>query len=148
MNRLVLGSQTLVLALTTVSCAQCPPTPSPLPPAQLDAAPTSDTTPAPAVDVRPDPFAGKTFDCTSGNTTVEQGYAVACLDKGGDLTSCLLGYVSDSVGVGILACGARDAEMAAFVAVDNGTASTTVKNRASILRAWFAKENLLLRSAP
>jgi hypothetical protein len=137
-----------VVVSALFSCAQCPPTPTPLPPAQLDAAPTSDTTPAPALDVQPDPFAGKTFDCTGSNTTVEQGYAVVCVDKGGDLTSCLLDHVSDVVGVGILACGARDAEMAAFVAVDNGTASATVKNRAAILRAWFAKENLLLRSAP
>ena len=142
MNRLI-----VFFSLLIASCAQCPPTPTP-PPSQLDAAPVADTSPTPAVDAFPDPFAGRLFDCTGLDTKIEQVYASTCADKGGNMTACLLAHVSDGVGIGILACGARDAEMAALVFVDNGSASPTIKNRATILRSWFANENLTLRSAP
>ena len=148
----------IVIALVTLSCAQCAHTPTPPQPVP-DAAPTSDVSvsPEPQIDTTPamdlstfDPFAGQIFDCTGLDTTQAQVYASECADYSSmTLTNCLASAISQSgLSLGTIICGARDAEMAAFVIVDKGAATPAMQARANTLRQWFATEQPLLRSAP
>jgi len=143
MNRFLLLVAVLGMAcLTTASkCGPTPPTPI------VDAAPAP--SPTPAVDATPpasDPFAGQIFDCTGLDTTSAQPYADQCGDSG-SVGPCM-NRLAVSKSVPLLVCGARDAEMAAFVLVGRGDAGAGIRQRAAALRAWFANENILLRSSP
>ena len=109
--------------------------------------------PTPAADAAPDApafhdlFTGQIYDCTLVDTTIAQPYAATCGDSS-NVAECMVGQVSLGINAGLLACAARDAEMAAFVVVAEGIASDAIKHRATTLRGWFSAEHMTLRSAP
>ena len=127
----------ILTLLLLAGCTQPQPGPAPIPP------------PAPVPDAAPpsDLFAGKLFDCSRLDTSSTLPAANTCGDTT-DVSSCLASYFALGISAASLACAARDAEMAAFVEVDRGTADDGIKARAATLRAWFKAENITLRSSP
>lgn len=112
----------------------------------LSACPKPGPTPVPG-PIPTDVFHGQIFDCTGLDTTASQSYAITCSDSS-DMNTCLLGYYNTGVPLAMLACGARDAEMVVFVEVAKGDAGAEIRSQAATLRAWFANEDITLRSAP
>jgi len=128
--------------LATMAFSGCP---QPIQPPVPGPTPVADA----ALDVPAfhDLFTGQIYDCTLVDTTSAQPYAATCGDSS-NVAECMVGQVSVGINAGLLACAARDAEMAAFVVVAKGVASDAIKHRAATLRAWFYAEHMTLRSAP
>jgi hypothetical protein len=125
-----------VLLQLCVGCGTVTPVPTPTP---SDDAALSDSP--------LDPFAGRIFDCSGMDTSKLQSYANTCGDSLNTGT-CLIGYANTGIPTVNLACAARDAEVAAFVEVDRGTASPFIQARAAALRLWIKVENFTLRGSP